>query len=256
MRELRLRTGTDAISNQDLESIDHFHSGGRGATQRLLELAKIDKGERVLDIGGCIGGAARLMIESKACEVTVLDIIAEYCYAGESLASRLSVENANFVCGDALHLPFTAEAFDVIWMQHVTMNIADRKSLLCELSRVLKPGGRIAFQEVFRRAPGLLNYPVPWARNAKTDFSIHEEDGRALLSEAGLEELCWDDFTAQELEKAINFRKPDTQSTSQSEWGIGLLLAEGLFSEMGANVNLAIRAGVLRFVRAVYRKPN
>ena len=50
--------------------------------------------------------------------------------------------------GSALDLQFADESFDAVWMQNVGMNILDKQTLYAEVCRVLKPGGRFAFQEM------------------------------------------------------------------------------------------------------------
>jgi ubiquinone/menaquinone biosynthesis C-methylase UbiE len=44
--------------------------------------------------------------------------------------------------GSALNIPYPAGSFDVVWMQNVGMNIANKERLYKEVHRVLRPGGR------------------------------------------------------------------------------------------------------------------
>ncbi len=49
--------------------------------------------------------------------------------------------------GDARKLPFADSTFDVVvsnFVVHELKSRADRQQLLCEVARVLKPGGRVA----------------------------------------------------------------------------------------------------------------
>jgi ubiquinone/menaquinone biosynthesis C-methylase UbiE len=65
--------------------------------------------------------------------------------------------------GSALDLPFPADSFDVVWMQNVGMNIPDKRKLYAEIYRVLKPGGRYAFQEMAAGKAATAYFPLPWA---------------------------------------------------------------------------------------------
>ncbi len=49
-------------------------------------------------------------------------------------------------------MPFADEQFGVVWTQFASMNIPDKARLVAEQRRVLRPGGRLVCQEVFRRS--------------------------------------------------------------------------------------------------------
>lgn len=57
---------------------------------------------------------------------------------------------AGYVGGDALHLPFPDDTFDVITTGFGVRNVADLVGALREMQRVTKPGGKIACLEVAR----------------------------------------------------------------------------------------------------------
>ncbi|MDQ3045762.1 MAG: methyltransferase domain-containing protein, partial [Chloroflexota bacterium] len=144
--------------------MDQFHIGGQEATLRLARLAGIHTGQTVLDVGGGLGGPARTLARAFECAVTVVDLTQEYCRVGAMLTSRTGLSpRVAFVNASALNLPFSNDAFDVVWTQHSSMNIANKDRLYDELRRVLRPGGRLALHEIMtgRRIPA--RFPVPWA---------------------------------------------------------------------------------------------
>src|SRR6266566_6233987 len=49
----------DSLTIDDLAPFDQFHGGGKNSTIRLARLAKLERGMRVLDVGGGLGGPAR-----------------------------------------------------------------------------------------------------------------------------------------------------------------------------------------------------
>ena len=68
----------DAMSPDDLAGVDQFHIGGKTATLDLARRAGLQGTERVLDVGGGIGGTARTLAAAYGCAVTVLDLTEEY----------------------------------------------------------------------------------------------------------------------------------------------------------------------------------
>ena len=57
-------------SIEDVAPVDHFHTRGRDATLELLALSDVGPDARVVDVGGGIGGAARLLASAADCRVT------------------------------------------------------------------------------------------------------------------------------------------------------------------------------------------
>ncbi len=99
--------------------------------------------------------------------------------------------------GDATNLPFEDNQFDVVWTEHVAMNIPDKRRFYSEMYRVLKPGGTLAIYDVLAGASGPVLFPVPWARTPDTSFLVSPEALRELLRGAGFTVSDWKDTTAE-----------------------------------------------------------
>ncbi len=187
---------TALLTPDDLAPIDQFHVGGKGATLALAALAGIDPASRVLDVGGGFGGPARTLAAAYGCSVTVLDLTAAYCQVGEMLTERTGLsDHVTFRHGDALAIPFPDATFDLVWTQHSSMNIADKRQLYTEIFRVLRAGGRLALFEIMAGTEAPPHYPVPWAQDASISFLSSPDDVRALLSAIGYQEVVWEDLT-------------------------------------------------------------
>jgi SAM-dependent methyltransferase len=186
----------DALTVDDLAPADHFHGGGKAATDRLARLAAPPSGSRVLDVGGGLGGPARTLAAGYGCHVTVLDLTESYVRAGELLTERLHLgDRVTHQVGNALDLPFPAGTFDMVWTQNSGMNIADKEGLYVGFQRVLRPRGVLAFQEPMAGPGGPPIFPIMWARDASQSFLRSPDEMRALIEVAGFRVRVWDDVT-------------------------------------------------------------
>jgi len=187
----------DHLTPDDLAPVDEFHGGQRQATIRLADLLGFTGTEQVLDIGSGIGGPSRFLASRYGCQVTGIDLTAEFCRVAGMLTrlTRLT-EKVGYRQGNALDLPFEDTSFDVVWSQNASMNIADRDRLYSEMYRVLKPRGQLALQEVVAGPGGEPHYPVPWAREASISFLLTAEATRTKLESAGFRVVTWRDTTS------------------------------------------------------------
>jgi MPBQ/MSBQ methyltransferase len=193
----------DRLTPDDLAPVDEFHGGQRAATMRLAEMVGFAGTDRVLDVGSGLGGPSRYLAWRYGCHVSGVDLTAEFCRVAE-LLTRLTglVGKADYRQGDALELPFDNASFDVVWSQNAAMNIADRDRLYREMHRVLKPGGRVALQEVAAGPGGPPHFPVQWAREPRISFLFSQAETRAKLEAAGFRVLAWQDTTEASLQAA------------------------------------------------------
>lgn len=180
------------LSPEDLGALDHFHTGGLRASRELQELARIRAEDRVLDLGAGLAGPARMLASALGCRVDCLELSPDYC-AGAVLLNRLTgLEGLIEVHrGSALDQPFPDDTFDVVWMQNVGMNIADKRKLYGEIHRVLKPGGRFAFPEIAAGKVATSYFPLPWASDPADNFLVSAEEIRSVLGRVDLSPSSW-----------------------------------------------------------------
>ncbi len=181
---------------RDLAPLDHFHSRGIAATAELAAALAPEPEAHVIDVGCGVGGSARLLAATYGCRVTGIDLTPAVVEAAAHLSARTGLsDRTRFRVADALDLPFADAEFDHAWTQHAAMNIADRARLYAEIRRVLKPGGRLAIHDVVAGNAGPLIFPVPWAPTPEVSFLLTPDALRAVLTDAGVEVVAWEDKT-------------------------------------------------------------
>ncbi|MBW8745426.1 MAG: class I SAM-dependent methyltransferase, partial [Sphingomonas sp.] len=152
----------------------------------------------------------------------------------------------SFQVGSALDLPLDAGSFDVVLLQHVAMNIADRDGLYRELHRVLKPAGRLALSEIVLNEGEPL-YPVPWARTPETSFLLTASETVAVIEQAGFHMLKWQDETEQAKQWSLALR----DSGPPPSPNLGLVMGPD-YAELVGNLGRNINQGRLGVVAAVF----
>lgn len=156
----------DTITTEILNRFDQIHAGGLKATEKLSSMAKLTGKEQVLELGGGIGGVARFLVDRFNVSVVNLDLSREYCLTGKRFSELCKIDKTKlfFVNGNAIFCPLKSNIFDIVWLQHVNMNISDKNSLISEISRVLKYKGKIVFHEWFLSDEIFkITLPLPWA---------------------------------------------------------------------------------------------
>ena len=236
------------LSPEDMAALDHFHTGGLRASRELLEMAQIGEAERVLDIGAGLAGCARLLAAERGCGVDCIDMSADYCVGAQLLNRITGLEDKISVRqGSATDLPFPDDSFDVVWMQNVGMNIQDKQGLYGEIARVLKPGGRFAFQEVAGGQENTFHFPLPWAASAAENFLVTAEQMHDLLGEHGFELEQFVDVS----ESRPSTSKASSTPAAQGQLGLGVYVEN--LAEKAGNARRCLDEGRIRYVRGVFR---
>lgn len=113
-----------------------------GLGARLVELAGVRPGDRVLDVAAGSGNAA-LPAAASGAIVTALDITPSLLQVGIERA-KAAGQDIDWVHGDAQALPFSGATFDCVLSCVGVQFCPDQAAAASELVRVCRPGGRIA----------------------------------------------------------------------------------------------------------------
>jgi arsenite methyltransferase len=200
-------------------------------------LAELHAGETVLDLGS--GGGIDVLLSARRVGPTGraygLDMTDEMLALARENQRKAGLENVEFLKGDIERIPLPDASVDVIISNCVINLAADKRKVLAEAFRVLKPGGRFAVSDVVVRG----ELPPPVRRSMElwvgcVAGALTEVEFTDLLRTNGFEEIGIESTRIYQFEDARAFLE-----------GAGLD-AEVLAREIGGRVMGA-------FVRA--RKP-
>lgn len=241
------------LEPDDLAPLDEFHIRGRASTVELAELVGDLSGLQVLDVGSGLGGTARYLASNYGAHVTGIDLTPAYVSLAQRLSEFVGLANeAKFQQAPALDIPSPDAEFDLVWMEHVQMNIPSKDRLAKELARVLRGGGKLAFHEIFSVAGAEPHFPVPWADAPFASALVPAEDFRGSLERAGLEAVEWQDVTQPSSQWANNILHR-VEESGPPPIGLHLLMGESAPTKLG-NVGKNLAEDRICVVQAVFQK--
>lgn len=131
------------------EDTDDIRAASAETVDRMIRrLPDLDGNTAVLDLGSGYGGSARRLAGDFGCSVACLNLSeAQNATNREKnrcagLEGRIRVIHGSFDC-----IPAPNGSYDVVWSQDALLHAADRRKVLEEAFRVLRPGGELIFTD-------------------------------------------------------------------------------------------------------------
>ncbi|WP_079914398.1 class I SAM-dependent methyltransferase [Paenibacillus sp. 32352] len=131
------------------------HASGHDLTL-LGDWVKEEQAQSALDIATG-GGHCALALAGAVREVTTLDMTPEMLREAEAFIRSKGAVNVTYVQGDAEHLPFEDESFDLVACRIAAHHFPDADRFVEEAARVLKPRGCFMLMDNVALEPDLLD---------------------------------------------------------------------------------------------------
>jgi 2-polyprenyl-3-methyl-5-hydroxy-6-metoxy-1,4-benzoquinol methylase len=96
--------GIEQATADDLHGLDMLHMGGLAATDALAEMAGVQTGQHVLDVGAGVGGPARRMAYKHGARLWGVELSKPVCQTATALTALVRLQDqVQFKQGSALH---------------------------------------------------------------------------------------------------------------------------------------------------------
>src|SRR5438445_1089256 len=171
-------------------------------------LATLNEGETVLDLGS--GGGIDVLLSAKRVGPTGkaygLDMTDEMLALANENKRKAGAENVEFLKGEIEQIPLPDASVDVIISNCVINLSGDKRKVLKEAYRVLKPGGRFAVSDVVVRGevPAVIRKSVElWI--GCVAGALEEQEYRGKLAKAGFAAIGVEPTRVYRVEDAREF---------------------------------------------------
>ncbi len=120
-----------------------------------FSMGALQPGEDVLDVGSGAGmdSLVAAQMVGPTGSVTGIDMTPEMVAKARGSVAEMGLGNVTIVESSAEHLPFDEASFDVVISNGVIDLIPDKDAVFSEITRVLRPGGRIQLADVTIQNP-------------------------------------------------------------------------------------------------------
>jgi len=120
-------------------------------------------GDHVLDVGCGTGAPTRRLAVNTGATATGITVSRwQVEQATRAAAEAGLADRVRFELADAAQLPFDAGTFDAAMIVEVLVHVADKRRVLAEVARVLRPGARLVIAEVVQTAPMRPELAARW----------------------------------------------------------------------------------------------
>jgi ubiquinone/menaquinone biosynthesis C-methylase UbiE len=183
---------------------------------RLVQAVHPQPGAHVLDVATGPGYVAAAFAEA-GCEVVGLDLTAAPLALAEQMSQERGLTNLRFQVGDAEHLPFDEQSFDIVVSRYALHHCEDPQRVLAEMARVCRIDGVVVIEDLVTseyQARAAYQNHFEQLRDPSHTRALPISEFLALFTSRGLEvEQIYTDQQTQALERWLAFaHTPEDQA--------------------------------------------
>jgi len=130
---------------------DSIFDASRRTVHRIAKMLTLNEKSHLLDIGSGYGGTARYLVKNNGCHVDCLNLSEVHNQRNrkltqeQGLTSKIRVIEGNFEA-----IPLEDQQYNVVLSQDAMVHSSNRRKVLEEVWRVLKPGGEFVFTDLMQ----------------------------------------------------------------------------------------------------------
>ena len=160
-----------------------IHIGGFASSMDLAEKAGIDAGTEGVDLCCCNGAGMRFLVRFRGVvKMTGVDATEKVVEQGRSLCNDEGLDGKiEFVQADVTDSRLPAESADFVWGEDAWCYVVDKEKLISEATRIVKPGGTIAFTDWVEGKTGLSDKEAKRFLKFMKFANVQDIDGYARL---------------------------------------------------------------------------
>jgi cyclopropane fatty-acyl-phospholipid synthase-like methyltransferase len=115
-------------------------------TRAAARFARVQPGERVLDIGCGVGGPARTLATEFGTTVYAISNVPHMLETARERTDAALADAVEFELHDC-EVPYVRSGFDLAWSMNMIYHVADKPAMLRNAYDALRPGGRLMIED-------------------------------------------------------------------------------------------------------------
>lgn len=193
-------------------SYDFFFGRTLSAGRKLaLQQMNVQPHDRVLEVG--VGTGINTPLYPRNCNVTGIDLSAPMLDIARERVAKNGLHHVRLLEMDAAALTFPDNSFDIVYAPYLINVVSDPLTVVREMRRVCRPGGKIMFVNHFRSE----NFVLSRLERAISPLTVHigfksDFDLSGFLAQAELQPATVHHISTMRMWSVITYVNPKTES--------------------------------------------